>query len=313
MTSVRAPRNPAPEPGGGERRGAHDPSRTVDVSVAAPAFNEAANIAAAVEEWRDYLRGHPAIGAWEIVVCDDGSTDGTGDILAALQEDCPQLVVVSFGRNRGAGAAIAAAIAATRLDWVVLLDSDGQFPIANLKLFLAGILAEEGPAFSGARIRKADSLPYRWGSAASGAVSNLLHRTRYRDFNSIFKVVYGPLFRALPLESGGMNCSTEITARVVELGHEWIEVPIEHRERGGGSRGWRFWRGARDRALFVGYLGYRRWLQRRGVLRVSTAGPARGTASAEPARGTAPAEFASGAASAGIASGAAPSAAEKAR
>ncbi|GAA1514468.1 hypothetical protein GCM10009677_54620 [Sphaerisporangium rubeum] len=241
--------------------------RTVDISVAAPAYNEAETIAATVTEWRDYLARHPAVGTWEIVVCDDGSTDATGAILAALRADCPELTVVSYGRNRGAGAAIAAAIARTRLDWVVLLDSDGQFPIANLDTFIPRIQAGEALAFSGARIKKADGLPYRWGSAASGAVSNALLRTRYRDFNSIFKVVSGPLFRALPLESGGMNCSTEITARVAELGHTWVELPIEHRERGGGRRGWRFWKGARDRALFVGYVGYRNWLLRRGVLR----------------------------------------------
>ena len=56
----------------------HDVSRTVDISVAAPAYNEAENIAAAVTEWQEYLDQHPAIGAWEIVVCDDGSTDATG-------------------------------------------------------------------------------------------------------------------------------------------------------------------------------------------------------------------------------------------
>lgn len=237
------------------------------VSVAAPAYNEAENIAAVVAEWRGYLDQHPAIGSWEIVVCNDGSTDATGSILAGLCVDNPELVVVDFARNRGAGAAIAAAIGHTRLDWVVLLDSDGQFPIANLDRFIERMLARDALAFSGARIAKADSLPYRWGSAASGAVSNVLLRTSYRDFNSIFKVVDGPLLRSLRLESGGMNCSTEITARVAELGHTWLEIPIEHRERGGGRRGWRFWRGARDRALYVGYLGYRSWLLRRGVLR----------------------------------------------
>lgn len=240
----------------------------VNVAVAAPAYNEAANIAAAVTEWRDYLTQHPAVSEWEIVVCNDGSTDATGAILAALQADCPQLVLVEFERNRGAGAAIAAAIANTTLEWVVLLDSDGQFPIANLDGFLGRMAAGDTVALSGARIRKADSLAYRWGSAASGTVSNLLLRTRYRDFNSIFKVVRGPLLRALPLESEGMNCSTEITARIAELGHSWVEIPIAHRQRGGGQRGWRFWHGARDRALFVGYLGYRRWLLRRGTLRV---------------------------------------------
>ncbi|WP_075906814.1 glycosyltransferase family 2 protein [Actinomadura sp. CNU-125] len=238
----------------------------VTISVAAPAYNEAENIAAAVAEWRRWLERSPAVADWEIVVCDDGSTDGTSAILADLQDDCPRLAVVRFARNRGAGAAIAAAIGRTRMEWVVLLDSDGQFPIANLDRFVPR-LGTGRKAFSGARVHKADSLPYRWGSAASGAASNLLHRTRYRDFNSIFKVVHGPLLRSLPLEAGGMNCSTEITARIAELGHAWAEIPIEHRERGGGARGWRFWGGARDRALLVGYLGYRHWLLRRGVLR----------------------------------------------
>lgn len=243
------------------------PARAIEISVAAPAYNEAENIAAAVAEWQAYLERHPAIRAWEIVVCNDGSTDRTGQILAGLRAGCPGLVVVDFAQNRGAGAAIAAAIAHTRMEWVALLDSDGQFPIANLDRFVEGILAGEGVAFSGARTRKADGLRYRWGSAASSAAANFLLGTRYRDFNSIFKVVRGPLLRALPLESTGMNCSTEITARVAELGRPWVEIPIEHRPRGRGSRGWRFWRGARDRLLFVGYLGLRKWLLRRGALR----------------------------------------------
>ncbi|MBG0818874.1 glycosyltransferase family 2 protein [Planomonospora sp. ID82291] len=237
------------------------------MSVAAPAYNEADNITTAITRWHTYLDRHPAVGAWEIVVCDDGSTDTTRALLTDLQHRCPHLVIIGFDRNRGAGAAIAAAIAATRHDWIVLLDSDGQFPITNLDRFLPHLQTGTATAFSGARLHKADTLPYRWGSAASGAVSNLLHRTRYRDFNSIFKVVRGPLLRALPLESGGMNCSTEITARLTETGHTWTEIPIEHHPRGGGRRGWRFWRGALDRALFVAYLGYRRWLLHRGVLR----------------------------------------------
>ena len=248
-------------------------SAPVRLSVAAPAYDEAASVAAVVTGWADALRGHPGVAEWEIVVCDDGSRDGTGAILAGLAASMPELVVVSFARNRGAGAAIAAAVGATRLDWVLLTDSDGQFPVENLDRMLAA-RAGGGRAFSGARGQKADAAAYRLGSRASGAVCNRLLGTRYRDFNSVFKLVEGPLFRSLRLESEGMNCSTEITARVVELGVGWVEVPIEHRPRDGGARSWGFVRGARNRLLFVGYLGVRQFLLRRRVLRSPTADPA---------------------------------------
>lgn len=238
----------------------------VRLSVAAPAYDEAGAIESVVTEWAAALRAHPGVAEWEIVVCDDGSRDGTGAILSGLAERIPELVVVTFARNRGAGAAIAEAVRRTRLDWVLLTDSDGQFPPANLDAMLAA-RAGGGRAFSGARSQKADAPAYRLGSWASGAVCNLLHGTRYRDFNSVFKLVEGPLFRSLELESEGMNCSTEITAKVVERGVAWVEVPIAHRPREAGARSWGLLRGARDRLLFVGYLGVRQVLLRRRVLR----------------------------------------------
>ena len=243
------------------------PAHRIALSVAAPAYNEIDNIAAAVGEWRDHLQGHDGLARWEIVVCNDGSDDGTGEVLARMAAQLPELVVVDLSVNQGAGVAIAQAIRHTRLDWVLLTDSDGQFPIANLDRMLEALRSRGGLAFSGARTRKADGLAHRAGSWASGALSNVLHGSRYDDFNSIFKLVHGPLLRSLHLEATGMNCSTEITARLIEMGVGWVEVPIEHRARGGGTRSWRFVRGAVARLAFVLYLGVRQALLRNGVLR----------------------------------------------
>lgn len=239
----------------------------IALSVAAPAYNEAGNIAAAIAEWSTFLDAHPNVSEWEIVVCNDGSTDGTREVLATLVDALPQLSVVELPTNQGAGTAIAAAIGHTRLPWVLLTDSDRQFPIANLDRMLDVLLAQGGVAFSGARSAKADAMVLRVGSWASGALSNLLHRSHCADFNSVFKLVDGPLFRSLHLESAGMNCSTEITARLIEMGIEWVEVPIEHRARRRDARSWRVLRGAESRLLFVIYLGVRQLLLRRNVLR----------------------------------------------
>ncbi len=245
----------------------------LQLSLAAPAFNEAEGIEAVVDEWAEYLHGHPLVGEWEIVIVDDGSDDGTGDVLERLQLRHPELVVQRFAVNRGAGEAIAAAIAATRCEWVLTLDSDGQFPIDNLDPMLRRIATRGGNAFVGARSRKADSRMRRWGSAVSGRMANLALGTEYRDASSVFRLARGSLIRSIHLESTGMNCSLELAARLAELDIPWVEIPAQHRERTTGSSALAFWSTARQRALFLGYLGVRRGLIRSGVLRAPRQSP----------------------------------------
>ena len=164
-------------------------------------------------------------------------------------------------RRLGAAAALTAAIAATRFEWVLLIDSDGQFLIANLPAMLAASRQNRAPAAIGVRVKK-DRLFARFGSASSAMVCNLLHRSAIRDFNSAFKLVWGPLLRALDFEAKGMNYSTEIASRLLESG-----VPIAHRPRQAGVSHMKLIRGARDRLLFVTYIALRQMLLGSGVLR----------------------------------------------
>lgn len=255
----------------------HEGAEGVTLSVAMPAYNEAMNLPTVLDEWADELAREQRIADWQLVVADDGSTDGSQQILAATAKRIPQLVVVSSVTNRGAAVAIESAIGATTLDWVLLADADGQYPAANLPALLDAALRPGVRAVSGARVQKSDTVTYRFGSWASGWVSNLAHGTRYRDFNSIFKLVEGDLLRSLTLESGGMNCSTEITSVVHDQGVDWVEVPVRHVDRHAGRRGGTYLKGARDRLLFVGYLAARRSLVRHGVVRQGGTGPGRST------------------------------------
>jgi glycosyltransferase involved in cell wall biosynthesis len=79
---------------------APDLATPIRLSVAAPAYNEAAGIEAVIANWHDFLAGQ-VLASFEIVVCDDGSTDGTGDILDRLTLPYPQLRVLHFAKNRG--------------------------------------------------------------------------------------------------------------------------------------------------------------------------------------------------------------------
>ena len=247
----------------------NSPADTLSVplrlSVAAPAYNEAQGIEAVIAEWHGFLSAAPEVAEFEIVICNDGSKDRTGDILDRLTLNYPQLVPVHFQKNQGAAAALTAAIAATKGDWVLLMDSDGQFPIAALPDMLAALRRSKSRAAIGIRQKK--DVPFaRFGSWASGCICNLVHGSRLADFNSAFKLVWGPSLRNLGLEAKGMNYSTEVTSRLLERGIVPVEVAIEHRPRLTGTSSMKLVRGALHRFLFVTYIALRQLLLKLGIL-----------------------------------------------
>jgi dolichol-phosphate mannosyltransferase len=236
------------------------------LAVAAPAFNEAEGIRAVLESWHQYLKAQTDIEEFEIVVCNDGSRDATGEILEQLASEYREIRPIHFEQNQGAAVALTAAIAATTMNWVLLTDADGQFPITNAAKMIAEIHRWRAPAAIGVR-QKQDSLIARFGTASSALACNLIHGSSMRDFNSAFKLVWGPLLRSLSLEAKGMNYSTEVTSRLLECGARIVEVEIEHRQRVAGSSKMKLIRGAADRLLFVAYAGLRQLLLKAGVLR----------------------------------------------
>lgn len=241
-------------------------SAPIRLSLAAPAFNEAEGIRLVVESWHQYLAAQKHIQDFEIVVCNDGSRDATGVILNQLASEYPEIRPIHFEQNQGAAAALTAAIGATTLDWVLLTDSDGQFPIDNTSQMLREVRRLQVPAAIGIRQKKA-SLFARLGTSSSALVCNLFHGSSVRDFNSAFKLVWGPLLRSLNFEAKGMNYSTEVTSRLLECGIPIVEVDIEHRPRLTGNSNMKILRGAFDRLLFVAHLGMRQLLFKTGVLR----------------------------------------------
>jgi dolichol-phosphate mannosyltransferase len=237
------------------------------LSIAAPAYNEGQGIVPVVQHWLEYLRGRTDLDSFEIVICNDGSRDDTAKKLGSIASGDDRLVVIEHGVNQGAGAAVATAIAGTTSEWVLLIDSDGQFAIENFDVLLQGVRASGAPAAIGVRTKKLDSAFARFGSWSSGLLCNYFHGTNYRDFNSACKLVKGDLLRSLRLECKGLNYSTDVTSKLAERGVKIAEVEIVHLPRVAGTSSLRKFRGARDRFLFVLYLGFRQFLIRMGILR----------------------------------------------
>jgi glycosyltransferase involved in cell wall biosynthesis len=245
-------------------------SLPIRLSVAAPAYNEAEGIERVIADWHGYLSAQTSVAEFEIVICNDGSKDATGDILDRLTLSYPQLRPLHFANNQGAAAALNAAIAATKNDWILLMDSDGQFAVENLPDMLAALGRSGGPksdslAAIGIR-KKKDAAFAQFGSWASGLACNLVHGSRLKDFNSAFKLVWGPTLRGLGLEAKGMNYSTEVTSRLLERGIVPVEVEIAHRPRTTGTSSMKLVRGAAHRLLFVLYIALRQLLLRLNIL-----------------------------------------------
>src|SRR3990167_4327657 len=243
-----------------------DLPQSICLSIAAPAFNEGEGIGRVVSHWHEFLTSQADIAQFEIIVCNDGSTDNTSASLNELAGLYPEIKPIHFSHNQGAGAALNSAIAKTQFEWVLLMDSDDQFPIENCSKLLAGQRASQAAAILGIRNKK-DHFFARFGSVASGFICNWVHGSKIKDFNSACKLVAGPLLRSLVLEAKGMNYSTEITSRLLEIRANMVEVDIEHRVRKLGKSNLKLMKNGTQRILFVGYIALRQLLLKFQILR----------------------------------------------
>ncbi|MDQ3033765.1 MAG: glycosyltransferase family 2 protein [Myxococcota bacterium] len=239
-------------------------SAPVRISVVAPCFDEAEGIEAVVRTWDALLEREPH--RTEIVLCDDGSTDGTPAILARLRRELPRLVVVTLAQNGGYGRALSAAIAASRGEVIVTLDSDGQFDLAD-GLALVRRLEESGvDCVTGYRRRKADSVL----RVAADRGLNRLVRTLFgvdlEDTNCALKAVRGDRLRALRIEARGYPTPTEVVLRLVASGAAVGEAPVGHFPRTAGQSKLRPFRTAWAMARFLFYLRSRLALYRDRII-----------------------------------------------
>lgn len=222
------------------------------LSVAAPCFNEAESIESVVATWDGILSAAPLSS--EIVLCNDGSTDGTAAVLERLGRRFPRLRVVSFEKNGGYGRALSAAIDATRGEHVVTIDSDGQFDLADALVLLAELQAGGFDCVTGVRLGKKDKL-FR---VAMDRGLNLLVRgmfgVRLRDTNCALKVAKGEVLRGLRIEARGYPTPTEIVVRLAARGCRVGEKGVAHLPRAGGASKLHPWRTAWSMFRFLFYL-----------------------------------------------------------
>ena len=213
------------------------------VSVVLPAYNEADNLAELVPETSAALR--EAGVTFEVIVVDDGSTDGTADVLRGLHG--PDVRSVSLRRNAGKSAALDAGLAQVRGEYVVLMDADGQDDPRQIPRLLAALDGDDGlDLVTGRRAVRHDRFVKRTTSRLYNRTTALVTGVSGRDFNSGFKAMRRDLATSLGLY-GELHRYIPVLAQW--RGFRVGEVDVEHQERRHGESKFgraRFWRGFLD-------------------------------------------------------------------
>lgn len=207
-------------------------SKPPDLSVVLPAYNEAGSIEHVVRDMARYLGA--AELSHEIHVVDDGSGDGTPDLLNALGSEVPALRVLRHRRNLGYGAALRSGIAAARGDYVLLADGDGQFRVEGVGELWKR--RHEADLVLGFRNPRRDPRLRRAAGWLYGRVIvPLALGGRFRDVNCGFKLLRRRVVEQMELRSHGALFSAELLTRARLAGATWVEVGVDHVPRQCGS------------------------------------------------------------------------------
>ncbi len=202
------------------------------LSVVVPCFNEEGNVARVVTQAADV--GRRLASELEIIVVDDGSTDGTARVLTALREGVPELEVVPHLDNRGYGVAVRSGLDRARMDYIFLTDGDGQFDLEDLPAAVE--LLDGHDVVAGYRTHRQDGWWRRlWGKSWTALV-NRIFGLRVRDANCAFKLVPRRLLLASNLRSHGALISAEILLEARRLGLTVAECAVRHLPRQTGRQ-----------------------------------------------------------------------------
>ncbi|HVE13895.1 MAG TPA: glycosyltransferase family 2 protein [Elusimicrobiota bacterium] len=198
------------------------------VTVIIPAYNEAATVGPCIEAVYAKNPGRDL----EVLVVDDGSTDGTAD--AARRAQRPGLRVLRHERNRGKGAAVRTALAEASGEVVLIQDADLEYDPAEYGRLLEPF-ASGARAVYGSRIRAANNprsyFRYYWGGRLVSLWTNVLFGSSVTDEPTGYKVFETGLLRSLDLRRDGFEFCPEVTAKLLRKGVEIREVPISYHPR----------------------------------------------------------------------------------
>lgn len=194
-----------------------------------PVYNESTTLTSAIKD----VLGVDFPCEIELVVVDDGSTDGTRELYASFEND-PRVIIHLHERNRGKGAAIRTAASVATGDYLIMCDADLEYSPAQIPSLLAPVLAGDAEVVYGTRTfgsHNSYSYLYVLGNKAVTTFANILFNCYISDLETCFKLVPAALYRDLRVRETGFGVEAEVTGKLLRRGIRPYEVPIGYKAR----------------------------------------------------------------------------------
>ncbi|MGW5667545.1 glycosyltransferase family 2 protein [Micromonospora sp. NPDC003776] len=199
------------------------------LSILMPVYNEEERIADALKQ--AFAVDYPC--EIELVVVDDGSRDGTAEVLGRVDDQ--RLRVITHPRNAGKGAAIRTAVDNAEGEYMVILDADLEYDPQDIPKLLEPVLDGRAKVVYGNRTfgsHSAYSFWYVMGNKGVTTVANVLYNSYIGDLETCFKLMPLELYRSLEIRSRGFGMEAEVTGKLLRQRIRPYEVPISYRARG---------------------------------------------------------------------------------
>jgi len=199
----------------------------VELSVLIPVYNERETI----EEIVRRVQAQPFDK--EIIIVDDGSTDGTRDLLREVAW-APNVRILYHEKNMGKGAGIRTAVAAASKDIIIIQDADLEYNPNDFAIVLRPILDGVADVVYGSRflgIHRSFMLHHYVGNKALTLVANVLFNNILTDMETVYKAFRAPILKGVKIRSNRFDFEPEITAKVLKAGYRIYEVPIYYAGR----------------------------------------------------------------------------------
>jgi glycosyltransferase involved in cell wall biosynthesis len=201
----------------------------VKLSILMPVYNEFTTLALAIKEVLEV--DYPC--DVELVVVDDGSTDGTRGLYETLAGD-PRLSIHMHEQNHGKGAAIRTAAAVATGDYLIMCDADLEYSPAEIPTLLAPVIHGDAKVVYGTRTfgsHNAYSYLYVLGNKGVTTAANVMFNCYISDLETCFKLIPTTLYRELDIRETGFGMEAEVTGKLLRRDIRPYEVPISYKAR----------------------------------------------------------------------------------